>query len=328
MNVMAQFHESLEDPETRGLVLSYLGQVPFFHALKTDQLLALAAASRCISFEPSELIFRQGDEGTDLHIIIEGSVRMVQRADEEGHAKLVATRARGDAFGEIGFLAHSPRALTAQNGPEAGLHLVLKRSDFDTLVAGEPTIGVGVFTELFDTLMRRMEYVPPFFRNYVFWGYRARPTEQSATLEGEPWLSKTKAFALGGLLWGAAGSALMFWLNAQIASPYQRTIPHSTYTMAFAAAGLVAGVILGAVTEHVEEGLRFRRRSPRSCGNCKFAVWRDGLDKPECFFKNSQMATIAIRPGRRFDTYTNCPSFELAPRDERVRMRQEVVAHG
>lgn len=318
---MAEFHTSLSDPETRSLVLLYLGQVPFFHGLSPNQLMAIAHTSRCISYDPWELIFQQGDEGTDLHIVIEGTVRMVQRADEDGNARLIATRERGDAFGEIGFLAHSPRSLTAQNGPEHGLHLVLSRRDFDGLVAGQPSVGVGVFTELFQTLMRRMEYVPPFFRNYVFWGYRARPTEKNPVVDPEPWMSKAKALAIGGMIWGGAGSLFMYWLNMWLAKPYQRDIPASTVIMAFALAGLVAGFLVGSVFERIEDALNFARKSPRSCGNCKFAVWREGDPEPTCFFASSQMTTVAMRPGKRFDTYTNCPSFELAARDERVRRR-------
>jgi CRP-like cAMP-binding protein len=75
----------------------------------------LASLSREVKLHPGELIFREGEEGDSLYVVLEGRVmisKIIPGAGEEALAFLE----RGDYFGEMALIDKQPRSADAKAG--------------------------------------------------------------------------------------------------------------------------------------------------------------------------------------------------------------------
>ena len=103
----------------------------FSHA-SDEELSAIARRLRPRRFRRDEVIFHRGDPGDSLHIVSEGSVKLMLPS-EEGDEAIVATLRPGDFFGELALLDGLPRSASAVAvGPAETL--TLPRDAFRTLL--------------------------------------------------------------------------------------------------------------------------------------------------------------------------------------------------
>ncbi|HEX9427175.1 MAG TPA: cyclic nucleotide-binding domain-containing protein, partial [Candidatus Polarisedimenticolia bacterium] len=89
-------------------------------------------------FEAHEIIFRQGDRGDRLYIIVDGEVDVVREAAssvEEVLARLVS----GECFGEMALVSDSPRMATARSATAVNL-LTVDRDGFNALFSHYPPL--------------------------------------------------------------------------------------------------------------------------------------------------------------------------------------------
>jgi CRP-like cAMP-binding protein len=64
------------------------------------------------SYEPGQVIFKEGEAGNEMFIIIEGEVEIRKRTSMET-AKTLTTFKPGDIFGEMALIDNKPRSATA-----------------------------------------------------------------------------------------------------------------------------------------------------------------------------------------------------------------------
>ncbi len=81
-----------------------------FAGLDDDQLVAAAAQLRRVTLEAGEILFRQGDHGTSVYLVVGGQVDV--RVESEGGEHHLATVATGAVLGELGLLIDEPRSAT------------------------------------------------------------------------------------------------------------------------------------------------------------------------------------------------------------------------
>lgn len=163
-------HQNKNASAVRADIVAHLARVPIFSGLSESQREYLFDQMQARIYAPGERIFLQGSTGDELHVVLEGSVALKARA-RNGHETLVSRLSRGHSFGEIGFLTGQPRTLSAVNGPEPGLQLVLSRFDFDRVTTLSPDIGLGVFERVLEMITERMTTLPAPERNRLMWGY-------------------------------------------------------------------------------------------------------------------------------------------------------------
>ncbi len=73
----------------------------------------LATLSKEMKFAPDEYIFREGEEGDRLYVVLEGQVMISKQIVGAGEEAL-AFLERGDYFGEMALIDHQPRSADAK----------------------------------------------------------------------------------------------------------------------------------------------------------------------------------------------------------------------
>lgn len=115
--------------------------VEVFAECDVDDLAAIAAVAREQSFKAGERVYREGDPGDALYVVIEGEAE--SRRDGEA---IIVTRAR-EAFGEVSLFDGAPRVTEVVAKADMKT-LVIDRRDFLDLLADRPELLTGVFRVL------------------------------------------------------------------------------------------------------------------------------------------------------------------------------------
>ena len=93
-------------------VAALLGRTDLFRLLDDADRLAVAEQMRESAFEPGKQIFARGDKGRDIHLVLEGRVRLSVLAGD-GRVLSFKHAGAGDIFGEIASLDEGDRSADA-----------------------------------------------------------------------------------------------------------------------------------------------------------------------------------------------------------------------
>ncbi|MGD9603972.1 MAG: SLC26A/SulP transporter family protein [Gammaproteobacteria bacterium] len=110
------------------------------------QVAALDRAMRPCTVSAGETVFRAGEHGDDLVVVVRGEIDIVvpTRAD---HHKRLAKCGPGNLFGELAFLAPGPRAADAIAVTPCDLR-ILDRPAFDRLARADPSAAIALLRAL------------------------------------------------------------------------------------------------------------------------------------------------------------------------------------
>src|SRR5262245_29710593 len=98
-----------------------------------------------VEIKEGEYVFREGELGTEMYIINEGKVEIInQGGDEE---QVLAVLEKGDFFGEMSVLEDLPRAASARALTDVRL-LQINGTTFDQLLRSNPEIAVRMMRKL------------------------------------------------------------------------------------------------------------------------------------------------------------------------------------
>jgi CRP-like cAMP-binding protein len=131
-----------------------LGTVPFFHELTTAELDRIIALGRLVSYPKDAVLFKEGDPGEALYIVVDGSVRIgkvVPGAKDEA----MAFMERGSCFGEMALFDEFPRSATAIAQQECRV-LFLEKQALLGLLHADPVIASKVLWGFCRTLSIRL----------------------------------------------------------------------------------------------------------------------------------------------------------------------------
>lgn len=126
----------MRDDVSHSLVRSLRG-IPDFATLDESTLLTIAGESINLSWKAGSTIFKPGDPGEALYIVVEGecSIHNGKPGEEE-----VAHPKAGDSFGEMSLLLNATHSRTATAITDCEL-LVLPKEAFDSLLAANPMLA-------------------------------------------------------------------------------------------------------------------------------------------------------------------------------------------
>ena len=102
--------------------------------LKTDRGAGIARQH----YEDNEVVFRQGDKGDRLYIVVNGTIQIVdERAGQK--TAVIAELGPGDCFGEMALISDNPRNATARTAGAVDV-LTVDREAFQSLFAHLPPL--------------------------------------------------------------------------------------------------------------------------------------------------------------------------------------------
>jgi NADH dehydrogenase len=98
-------------------------------------------------FEPNETIFREGDRGDWLYVLVDGEVEVTRRVPGQGES-LLRRLGPGECFGEIALVSDRPRSATVRSLTGVNV-LAVDRDAFHALFSTLPPLR-GFFEQLID----------------------------------------------------------------------------------------------------------------------------------------------------------------------------------
>ncbi|MBK5188803.1 MAG: cyclic nucleotide-binding domain-containing protein [Gemmatimonadaceae bacterium] len=109
-----------------------LRSLPLFAALSPEEVEKIAEVCETKSYDSGAYIFREGDPGNRLFIIVEGSVRISRQIPGAGEEALAVLK-RGAMFGEMAVFDRSERSTDAISHGGTTV-LTISRSEFEMLL--------------------------------------------------------------------------------------------------------------------------------------------------------------------------------------------------
>ena len=85
-----------------------LKAVPIFRDLTTAELDQIIALGRMVTYPKDMILFKEGDQGEALYVVLEGSI-CVSKAAPSGKESPMAFMERGSCFGEMALVDDFPR---------------------------------------------------------------------------------------------------------------------------------------------------------------------------------------------------------------------------
>jgi len=120
--------------------------VPLLARLPEAELRALASRGRVRSYPPGAIIFREGGPGDSLHVVVEGSVRIVVLS-ATGEEATVALLGPGEFVGDLALLDGRPRSASAIASLPTKT-LVVTRGDFKQWLSEQPRAALALLETL------------------------------------------------------------------------------------------------------------------------------------------------------------------------------------
>jgi HEAT repeat protein len=135
----------------------FLRQVPLFADLSTADLERVAEIAEERGYADGETIAAEGELGDELHIVVEGVVRVVQ--DRNGSDHELARRTAGDGVGEMSLITHTPRiASLVASGPTRTLRIGYR--EFESMLRERPGVALAVMRVLAQRLSEGADRSP------------------------------------------------------------------------------------------------------------------------------------------------------------------------
>ena len=144
---------------------SLLRQVAIFKDLDDDELARVAEVCRMQEFVSGEFIFREGEAGNRLFLIVEGEVRVSRDVPGSGEEALAVLKP-GALFGEMAVFDRSERSTDAiSNGGTKCL--TITRSDFEMLLDFDREIAFKVLWSCVRLLSTRLRSTNDSLRSFL-----------------------------------------------------------------------------------------------------------------------------------------------------------------
>ncbi len=131
-----------------------LSNIPLFESLTEMDLRTLAGRLEEKIAEPGEVIFSQGDEGSRLYLIAEGSVEISYGM--ASHRVTLARLFNGQYFGELSLFDRAPRSATATAIQITHL-MILDAHDLVDFVNRNPAAALRIISEMSERLRQTNE---------------------------------------------------------------------------------------------------------------------------------------------------------------------------
>jgi CRP-like cAMP-binding protein len=129
----------------KNVKVDLLSKVPLFAGLSKSQLGQLATIADEIDLPEGKILIREGDRGREFFIVLEGEAEVRRKR------RKLATRRKGEFFGEISLVSNVPRVATVTAITPVRV-LVISGQEVQALLQRVPAIAVRVLEAVADRL--------------------------------------------------------------------------------------------------------------------------------------------------------------------------------
>jgi CRP/FNR family cyclic AMP-dependent transcriptional regulator len=135
-------------------IFKVMKNVPIFSDLNDKEMEELEKIIHRREYKKGEPIFRMGDPGLGMYIIIKGSVNIAEE-NVGGEIKTLAMLKEGAFFGDLALLDEAPRSASAIADEDSDI-LGFFRPDFLDLLYRKPKSGIKILFGLARTIGERL----------------------------------------------------------------------------------------------------------------------------------------------------------------------------
>jgi CRP-like cAMP-binding protein len=121
------------------LVREILRSVPLFQELSPAELELIVALGRVVAYPKDMTLFKEGDRGEALYVVIEGAVRIVKSIPQSWDGTM-AFLERGGCFGEMALVDDFPRSATVVAHEDCTVLFIGREAVID-LFQEQPVVG-------------------------------------------------------------------------------------------------------------------------------------------------------------------------------------------
>lgn len=135
-------------------LLAMLQGSEFFGDMPPADIEALTRYVEAFSADAGTVLFREGDRGGFMCLIIEGGAE-IHKQDHQYGDKLVGTVEPGKSIGEMALVDGDQRSATCIC-PQASTLVMLTREQFVRLIREAPSLSVNILLKLVTLMSRRL----------------------------------------------------------------------------------------------------------------------------------------------------------------------------
>ena len=133
-----------------------IAKVHLFHGLRAEALSLVAQVAVEETHPVGTVIFKHGDIGEKLYVVVDGRVRITREvAGAGGNEEALAIVGPGDVFGEMALLDDAPRSATARVHERCRL-LAIHRDAFEDLLFVHKELAYEVLWNVVRLMSRRL----------------------------------------------------------------------------------------------------------------------------------------------------------------------------
>ncbi|KUO76202.1 MAG: hypothetical protein APF81_10810 [Desulfosporosinus sp. BRH_c37] len=104
-------------------------------------------------FGSQDIIFKEGDPGSEMFIILYGSVRVLITSSNGNKLEIAMLKA-GDIFGEMSLLGDLNRSATVQALTET-MTVAVNESNFESVICQEPSLALRIMKSLSERIRKQ-----------------------------------------------------------------------------------------------------------------------------------------------------------------------------
>lgn len=155
-----------------GITGGLLKDIAIFSALDDEQRDIIAREMHPSRYSAGEMIFREGDPGEQLYVVLEGSV-CIFIIDQEGKEVVLAEVGSGSYFGEMSIIDQINRSAACRVVRDCVL-LELYAEDFIRIKNTMPESSVMIMNRMLSIIVERLMKTGAFITQMVQWGEESR----------------------------------------------------------------------------------------------------------------------------------------------------------
>lgn len=135
-------------------ICEMISETQLFADFEWINIEAMAGYVQCYEVDAGTVVFKEGDAGNYMCLLIKGEVEILKH-DNEGNAHRIVTVTRGKTVGEMSIIDGEPRSATCI-ASKASVLLLLTKDNYARLIHDRPGLAVHILEKLAKLMSQRL----------------------------------------------------------------------------------------------------------------------------------------------------------------------------